>query len=364
MANSPIPEARSVPQNDVLFIFIPYDIPHKWVQDVQSHRPGLEVRWHNSMNADKSLIPVESIDPALWQGVTLLCTYVPPPADLIPLVRFVQLASAGSDLWYSHPSFRKQDVTFCTANGIHPPQIAEWVIGSWLSYQHHLAKYLRDMNYGRWENLYESPVEESRGKRMGILGYGAIGREVTRLATALGMQVVCYTRNQRTTLPSRRDSSFCVPGTGDPDGLLPVAWFSGTDKESVNYFLDQSLDILVIWLPLTHETRHIFAYKQSQILGKHKTFLCNVGRGGHVDHGALLDALQTGLIPGAAIDVTDPEPLPKDHSLWNAPRLLITPHVSWKSNAYWPRVLDLLAQNLRNLEEQKTPLNLVNRDIH
>lgn len=201
--------------------------------------------------------------------------------------------------------------------------------------------------------------------RRGILGYGAIGRQCARLASALGMEVYAYTRSERSTPASRKDDSYCVPGTGDPDGLLPAKWFHGTSRAAVNEFLGQGLDLLVISLPLTAETRHIIAAPQLEILGAaRKPFVANVARGGHVDQEALVRALETGLLRGAALDVTDPEPLPSDHPLWRAPNLLITPHVSWKTDFLWDRLLEILELNLEKLAAGRPLVNVVNRKLH
>ena len=193
---------------------------------------------------------------------------------------------------------------------------------------------------------------------------GRIGRQCARLAKALAMEVYAFTRSEKATPESRHDDSYCVPGTGDREGLLPSRWFHGPSKEAINHFLGQDLDILVISLPLTTESKGLLSYEQFDILSRKRTFVSNVARGGHIDQDALIDALQSGKIRGAALDVTDPEPLPNDHPLWLAPNLLITPHVSWKTGAYWDRLLDILELNLGKLEAGEPLINAVNRDLH
>ena len=94
--------------------------------------------------------------------------------------------------------------------------------------------------------------------------------------------------------------------------------FGGRDHQAVSR-------ARLVSLPLTDSTRRILSYKQFEILSKKKTFVCNIARGGHVDQEALIQALESGQIRGAASDVADPEPLPSNHPLWKAPRLLITP---------------------------------------
>jgi hypothetical protein len=155
---------------------------------------------------------------------------------------------------------------------------------------------------------------------------------------------ISYTRSQRDTPEARKDDSYCVPGTGDPDGVIPTKWFHGTSTNSINNFLKQDLDILVMCLPLTSETYDIISYEQFEILSKKKTyllptailmhesndrrFLSSVARGESINTEALIQALENGQIRGAAVDGTDPEPLPSDHPLWKAANLLVTPWVT------------------------------------
>ena len=89
------------------------------------------------------------------------------------------------------------------------------------------------------------------GQRIGILGYGSIGRQIGRLAKAFGMEVLAYTASRKTTAEARRDPGYVVPGTGDADGIVPSAWFSGTNTASLHEFLGQSLDMLVLCVPST-----------------------------------------------------------------------------------------------------------------
>lgn len=178
------------------------------------------------------------------------------------------------------------------------------------------------------------------------------------------MDVVVFTAREKPTPDSRKDDSYCVPGTGDPDGLIPSRWFHGTTKEDINNFLDQDLDLLVICLPLTASTRNIISRQQFEILAKKKTFLSNVGRGGHVQTDDLIEALEKGMIRGAAMDVTNPEPLPKDHRLWKAPNLFITPHVSWMSVNHFSRILHIFEHNLAALGKGDGFVNRVNKELH
>lgn len=166
----------------------------------------------------------------------------------------------------------------------------------------------------------------------------------------MGMSVYAYTSTPRPTPASRRDPAFHIDGLGDPDGVLPTAWAHGTTAAALNAFLDQGLDMLVVCLPLTRATRGLVGQAQFDILGRGKqAFLVNIARGPIVDTSALVDALATGKIRGAALDVTDPEPLPRDHALWTAKNCFITPHVAWQSTHQLGRTLEIMTDNLDRL---------------
>lgn len=248
-------------------------------------------------------------------------------------------------------------------------------MGTWLKHQHGFGRYEQLMTDEYWEPPYKSQVEDSVGLRMyefltsrlkvmsdqclrGILGYGAIGRQCANIGKALGMDVIAFTMRARSTAESRRDDSFLVPGTGDPEGLIPSKWYHGATRNDLNNFLNQGLDLLVLCLPLTSRTKGMMGKEQFQILSKKRCFVCNVGRGGLIVSNDLVEALELGWLRGAALDVTDPEPLSKGHPLWKAPNIFITPHVSWKSDKYWRRVLDILELNLKAFDSNG---NWVNR---
>lgn len=145
---------------------------------------------------------------------------------------------------------------------------------------------------------------------------------------------------------------------------MPARWFHGESKESLRGFLGQDLDLLVVSLPLSEAGGDdIISHEELGILARRKTFVSNVGRGQLVDTQALVDALEGGRIRGAALDVTDPEPLPRGHALWTAPNVFISPHVSWQSDRFNERILEILEINLGRLDEGKLPINLARREF-
>ncbi|EPE06624.1 2-hydroxyacid dehydrogenase [Ophiostoma piceae UAMH 11346] len=150
-------------------------------------------------------------------------------------------------------------------------------------------------NAQQWSAPMVPDTEDSYILRMGILGYGSIGRQCARLASAPGMEVYAYTHGERATTESRREDAkqrSSISGTGDLDGILPAKWFHGSSQDSVNDFLGQGLDVLVISLPLTPGTQKLISSGQFSILSKKRTFVINVARGRHVDTQALITALE------------------------------------------------------------------------
>lgn len=185
----------------------------------------------------------------------------------------------------------------------------------------------------------------------------------------MGMDVIVYTANPRPTPDSKKDKGFVVPGTGDPDGTIPTAWFSGLDKSSLHDFLAQDIDHLLVSVPITAGTFHFIAAPEFAILGKHNAFISNISRGKILQQDDLIAALKQGALnngkdgglSGAALDVTDPEPLPNDHPLWDAPNCIVTPHISSLNKAYTDRSFQVLEANLKRWEKGKELINLVDR---
>lgn len=215
-------------------------------------------------------------------------------------------------------------------------------------------------------------------RHSGILGYGSIGRQVARAATALGSEVYAYTARPRPTPESRHDDAYYVPGLGDPEGVLPAKWFSGTDPEDIDTFLASGLDLLVVALPLTPQTKGLLGSAQFKVLydaspsggegegegekKRPKTYVSNVGRGPVIRTDDLIDAVNDGWLRGAALDVTDPEPLPKGHPLWTTENVTVTPHVSGNSTHYIDRLLAIVDVNLGRLSRgEEKFINQVNK---
>lgn len=171
------------------------------------------------------------------------------------------------------------------------------------------------------------------------------------------MIVHAYTATPRNTPESHQHTGYVVPGTGDTNGELPASWHHGKTRESLHSFLSIGLDYLVVAVPLTVETTHLLAREELRLMSEHcmdaksKPFLANISRGRVIDQDALIQSLNSGELSGAALDMTDPHPLPKNHPLWDTPNLRITPHISGLGESYFPRSFDILKSNLERMKE-------------
>ncbi|KAH6953341.1 hypothetical protein DER45DRAFT_378958 [Fusarium avenaceum] len=343
-------------------IFATKDTPQAKFDAIRKQFPDLTIKTFIS-SWGAPLDP--KFDEEEWKDTTvfLTATYLPKP-EQVPHLLYVQLQSAGANHLLQHPLFADTKVPFSTANGVHGPQIAEWVIGTYLSHRIRLKEYAKLQEERKWKSLNRNneDTSDTAGKRIGILGYGSIGRQTARVSKALGLDVHAYTLHPRKTPESRRDDSYSPPGLGDREGEFPSKWFSGDSKEDIHAFLDSGLDILVISTPLTAKTKGLISKPEFEILGKKRTFVINIARGPIVNTDDLIEALNSETIAGAALDVTDPEPLPEDHPLWRAKNVTITPHISGNSSLYFERVLDIFRLNLERLSEGRNDfINKVNR---
>ena len=293
----------------------------------------------------------------LTPEIEVLYTHSTPFAlDLVPNLRWVQVNSAGVDLLYDTPAWQSE-IAITNASGIHSVQIAEYVMGMLLSYAHHFPETTRLQTRAHWPAIAERmalSTRELRGKTLGILGYGAIGREVARLAAAFGMRVLATQRAGHA--PSF--DGWTPPGTGDPTGSIPAHFYDLSELPT----LLPACDMLVLALPLSSQTHHLIGQAELALMRRH-AFLVNIGRGPLIDHAALVAALQAHSIGGVALDVTEPEPLPASSPLWGLDNAIITPHISGMSAYYDDRIVELLCENLRRHIASEPLLNLVQRDL-
>ncbi|KAJ5081052.1 hypothetical protein N7456_008518 [Penicillium angulare] len=349
------------PQEHVL-IAIRQDMPKPVELWVRGKFADAEVTVYN---AAKSKVPSE-----LFRRATILVTFIDvPEIEDSHNLKLIHTLSAGLDHLVNNPVLKETEIPFTTSSGIHGPPISEWVILNWLVAARNYAVIHEAQKAHKWERDFPWMQKNSDqvGKKVGIFGYGSIGRQIARVSQAMGMTVHAYTASPRPTPESRHDDTYIVPGTGDPEGLIPVSWHHGTDKESVHEFLSLGLDHLVVSVPLTPATTHLLGAEEFAILSKNnknpfqRPYVTNISRGKVLNQDALIEALNSGVLSGAALDVTDPEPLPSDHPLWDVPNVQISPHISGAGKDYLPRSFDILHVNLGRIKKGLPLLNAYKR---
>ncbi len=294
---------------------------------------------------------------ALLEGDEEVLYCFVPPRDLskAPRLRWIQLHSAGINHLRGHPIL-DSDVLITTSSGIHAVPIAEFSMAMMLALARRLPRMVRMQERGewprdRWRTFFAT---ELRGKALGIIGYGSIGRETARIAkNGFGMRVLALSRSG-----NRRDRGYVEPGVGDPEGTLPDAWFG---REQLHDLLSQS-DFALISLPSTPETHHLVGERELRAM-KPTAFLVNIARGEIIDEAALVRALTEGWIAGAGLDVFEKEPLPPESELWKLENVIVSPHVSSATGQYDDRAVNLFSENLRRYLRGDELLNLVDRKL-
>ena len=305
-------------------------------------------------------VAVTAADPATADYTAIDVLYAgDPPRDLAraPRLKWVQVHMAGINALYDHPLYTKSSIAITTTSGVHAATIAEYALTVILALAHRVPRMVAWRTKGRWPpDVQRWPLfvpTELRGATLGVIGYGSIGRELARMATtALGMRVLACKRD-----PSRRtDDGYRLPGTGDPEGGLPEAWFP---PSRLREMLARA-DVVVMCAPLTVETHAMIGAAELEAM-KPSAFFVNVGRGATVDETALAAALAAGRLAGAAIDVFNEEPPPPGHPLYALEDVIVSPHVSGFLASYDDRCTELFAENLSRFRKGTPLLNLVDR---
>jgi phosphoglycerate dehydrogenase-like enzyme len=238
-------------------------------------------------------------------------------------LRVVQANSAGVD-WIA--ASIPDGVTLCSARGTRDVPVAEWVVGVILDSYKGLSRFRRQQDQAQWAPRMP---RELAGSKALIVGYGSIGQAVEQRLRPFGVEV--------TRLASR--------GRGDVHGV-----------EALDELLPHA-DIVIVLLPATPETTGLIDKKRLARL-KTGALLVNAGRGPAIDRSALIDELESERLE-AALDVTDPEPLPPDDPLWQLPNVLITPHVAGDSPAADQRLYELVGDQIRRYAEGRPLMNVV-----
>ncbi len=279
-------------------------------------------------------LPQELPDTNIFVGYSLRAEQLVHAREL----KWIHSTAAGvAQLMY--PELRQSGITVTNASGIFSVPMAEHTMGLILAMARNFPDSVRYQEQSKWsvQDLWDQPqhLTEINGSVLLIVGYGSIGRELARRARAFDMRVWGVTRS------GKGDATYA-------EKILPVS--------QLNEALPQA-DYVVIAAPETAETRHLIGAQQITRI-KRGARLINVARGSLLDESALMKALESGALGGAALDVTGTEPLPPESPLWKAQNLFITPHTSAISERLWLRETKLF---LKLLDEWFSGKELSNR---
>jgi phosphoglycerate dehydrogenase-like enzyme len=241
----------------------------------------------------------------------------------LPSLKTIQILSAGAD--HILP-YVPAHIALCNARGAHTAATAEWTVGAIVAALRNFPRFAVAQRDGRWDSTMSEPVG---GKHVLIVGYGDIGAAVERRLAGWEVTVERVARHAR-------------------DGVHAIRELPELVKRA---------DVVVILVPVTDETRQL-VNKEFLRAMKDGALLVNAARGVIVDTDALLEALTSGRIR-AALDVTDPEPLPEGHPLWRAPGLLLTPHVGGAIYQARDRAYRLVSEQLARLAAGEPLLNAI-----
>ncbi|MGI9168385.1 MAG: D-2-hydroxyacid dehydrogenase [Pyrinomonadaceae bacterium] len=301
---------------------------------VEFRKPRFEHEWVDYQETD----PTE-ITERLREATIAIVNKLPlREAELtrLPQLKLIAVAATGVDnidLEYC----KTRGIAVCNTRNYAKHSLPEHVVMLILALRRNLISYMQDVRAEKWQEakqfcLLDHTIRDLHGSTLGIIGYGFLGKSVAKLAQAMGMQVLVAERRSAATV-----------------------------REGRTPFLEvlQRSDVITLHCPLTEETRNLIDEREFQEM-KQESLLINTSRGGLVNEGALIQALQEGLIAGAAFDVLIEEPPRKGNALLDAdlPNLIVTPHIAWASREAMQTLADQLVDNLEAFVKGE-PRNLV-----
>lgn len=330
-----------------VLITLPY--PEPMLARLQAVSPKLAFHVHPAR------MPEELPEELLPQIEILYTIDTLPPRESVPNLSWIQFHLAGIDHIRNNPLLRSK-VQVTTMSGAAMPQMAEFALMSILALGRRLPLMMLDKTNKLWaeDRLKRFRPLDLRGSTVGIVGYGSVGREVARLCRAFGARILAVKRD----LKKLEDTGFNPEGLGDPKADLVDRMYPPQALRT----MAPECDFLVITVPLTRDTRGLVGEEVISSM-KPTAFLIDLSRGGVVDHGTLITALNDEKLAGAALDVYPLEPLPEKSPLWNIPNVILSPHVAGASSNYYQQATELFSANLQRYIEGQSLLNLFDAKI-
>lgn len=334
---------------DPIKILSTISIPEAELKRLRAVSPRIEIHVHPTRDFHE--IPEELLD-----AVEILYTmHTLPESDQMPNLRWIQAHTTGIDHFHGH-ALLGSDVHVTTMSGSSAPQMGEFVVMCMLALGHELPRICRSSPEEQWaEGRYTrfEPIE-LHSSTVGILGYGSIGREIARLCRAFGASILAT----KLDLKNLTDDGYALEGLGDIEADLPDRLYPPEATRSMVALCDY----VVIALPWTAKTQ---GFVNTDVIKAMKpgSFLIDISRGGILDHGALIEALNSGHLAGAALDVYPVEPLPESSPLWEMKNVILTPHLAGSTPQYFPRAMDLFILNLNRYLSDRPLLNRYDHDL-
>ena len=255
-------------------------------------------------------------------------------------LRWIQLIGASlsiTEKGYDIPHYINDYVVITNTRGLYSNTVADYVIWSILTLSRKLHLVLKAQTHRNWAQHIGDDI---KGRTVGILGLGKIGSSIAEKTSALGMKIFAIKR--------RYASEYNIPHI---DKLYPT--------NELAEFLG-NIDFLVVCLPFTCETKGLIGRDEFKHM-KNSAFLIDISKGGVVRHRDLIYAVRNKIIAGAALDVFEEEPLPRDSELWNSDNVLITPHISGITVDYARKVGSFFCDNLKRFIEGRDLMNIINK---
>jgi phosphoglycerate dehydrogenase-like enzyme len=250
-------------------------------------------------------------------------------------LRWLHALMAGVDKILS-PEIVASSVPMTNGRGLFRRALAEWTIGAMVYFSYEFRRLIRNQIAGKWESFDHATLF---GKTLGIVGFGSIGREVAVRAKPFGMRFVTLRRRK--------------PCSTDP--LIDRVYAPAQINEMLS-----ECDYVALTTPLTAETRGMIGAAQIAAM-KPTAVIINVGRGLVIDEAALINALETDKIRGAALDVFATEPLPPDHPFWKMENVLLSPHTADRSPESRSGAVEFFLENFERFRKGETLLNIVDK---
>lgn len=271
--------------------------------------------------------PVDKIIPRIGSAEIVITNKTPlrrETLDACPSIRYIGVLATGYDV-VDVQAARERGIPVTNVPSYGTAAVGQYAIAMLLEICHHVAHHAQAVRNGRWQScpdwcFWDYPLIELDGKTMGVIGFGRIGRQTARIAKAMGMHILAY------------DNSPCDEGRAIGNYV------------SLDTLYAQS-DVIALHCPLFPETRGMIC-KESIAKMKDGVILLNNSRGPLINEQDLADALESGKVYAAGLDVVSTEPIADDNPLLHAKNCFITPHISWASRESRARIMDMAANNL------------------